>query len=59
MNRRHHGPPLNGNSITTIGWQGKQNLLATAMVLLNLLLPTAEQKQLFDNCHWAEQPTMP
>ena len=51
MNRRCHGPPLKGNSITTIGQQGKQNLLDTAMVLLNLLLPAAEQKQHFDNHH--------
>ena len=33
--------------MTTVGWQGKQNLLATTVVLLNWLLPTAEQKPLF------------
>ena len=42
--------------MTTIGQQGKQNLLATTMVLMNLLLPTTEGKQLFDNCHWVEKP---
>ena len=62
MNRRHPGPPLKDKSITTIGWQDKQNLLATTMVLLNGLLPTAEQKPLFNSCDWEEKekkPTMP
>ena len=43
----------------TIGQQGKLTLLATVMVQSNLLLTAAEQKQLFDNCHWAEKPIMP
>ena len=47
MNRRHHRPPLKDKLITTVGWQGKQNLLATTMVLMNWLLPTAEWKPLF------------
>ena len=54
MNRRCHGSPLKYKSITTVEWQGKQNLLSTAMVLLNRLLPAAEQKPLFHSHCWAE-----
>ena len=56
LDRRHHGPHLKDDLITTIGQQGKLNLLATAMVQSDLLLTTAEQKQVFDNCHWAKNP---
>ena len=38
--------------MTTVGQQGKENLLA--MVLLNWLLPTAEWKPLFHSHHWVE-----
>ena len=40
--------------MTTVGWQGKQSLLATAVVFLNWLLPTAEQKLLFHSHHCVE-----
>ena len=40
--------------MTTVGWQGKQSLLDTTVVLLNWLLPAAEQKLLFHSHHWAE-----
>ena len=59
MDRGHHRPHLKGNLITTLKWQVKLNLLATAVVQLNLLLTAAEQRQLFDDCHWAEKPIMP
>ena len=54
MSRRHHGPPLKYKSLTTVGLQSKQNLLVTAVVLLNWLLPTVEWKPLFDHHHWVE-----
>ena len=54
MNRRCYGSPLKYKSITTVGQQGKQNLLATAVMLVTWLLPAVEQKPLFDGCHWAE-----
>ena len=44
MNRRCYGPPLEHKSITTIGWQGEQNLQATAMVLLSSSFTAVEQK---------------
>ena len=40
--------------MTTVGQQGKENLLATTMVLLNWLLPAAEWKPLFHSYCWAE-----
>ena len=40
--------------MTTVGQQGKQNLLATTVVLLNWLLPAAELKPLFHSHHWVE-----
>ena len=40
--------------MTTVGWQGKQNQLATTMVLLNWLLHTAEWKLLFHSHRWME-----
>ena len=40
--------------MTTVGQQGKQNWLATAVVLLNWLLPAAEWKPLFHSCCWVE-----
>ena len=40
--------------MTTVGWQGKQNLLDTTVVLLNWLVPAAEQKPLFHSHHWVE-----
>ena len=54
MNRRCHGPPLKDKLITTVGQQGKQNLMANTMVLLNWLLPAAEQKPLIHSHPWAD-----
>ena len=44
MNRRCHRPPLEHKSVTKIGWQGMQNLQATAMVQLSLPFTAVEWK---------------